>query len=102
MKRLSLTAAVLAMLIGAPASSLAETKVSPRPTIISLQSEGWVIVKKTAEQKTLPGVPPYQDLKRIVQIVRYRLEKGDAMMTCETAYDSQLDRFEENCREGTR
>ncbi|MBC8451702.1 MAG: hypothetical protein H8D70_00585 [Rhodospirillaceae bacterium] len=102
MKRIPLTAAVLAMLIAAPVSSLAETKVSPRPTIISLQSEGWVIVKKTAEQKTLPGVAPYQDLKRVVQIVRYRLKKGDATMMCETAYDSQLDHFEESCRKGTR
>jgi len=47
-------------------------------------------------------VAPYQDLKRVVQIIRYRLEKGTATMTCETAYDSQLDHFEEVCRKGMR
>lgn len=102
MKHLLLSATALAMLVGAPVASLAEAKLSNQPTIVSLQSDGWTIVDKTAEQRTLPGVAPYQDLKRVVQIVRYRLEKGGATMTCETVYDSQLDHFEENCSKGTR
>ena len=70
MKRLPFAAAIV-MLIAMPITTLAETKVSTPPTIASLKSDGWTIVKKTAEQKTLPGVAPYQDLKRVVQIVRY-------------------------------
>ncbi len=101
MKRLPFAAA-LALLIIMPIMTSADSKVSTRPTIASLKSDGLKIVKKTAEQKTLPGVAPYQDLKRVVQIVRYRLEKGPATITCETAYDSQLDHFEENCRKGMR
>jgi len=85
-------AVVTAFALASPAVANTQTT-----TINSLQSDGWMIVDKTEERQTLPGIAPYQDLKRIVQIVRYRLQKGTAIMACETTYDSQRDHYKENC-----
>ena len=96
MKFSNLAASSLAAMIMMPSVASSGTAVEPTSTH-SLLSNGWTIVEKSEEQRTLPGIAPYQNLTRVLQITRYRLQKGDARMTCETAYDSQRDAFEESC-----
>ena len=66
-------------------------------SLVELQSAGWAIVEKTEAQKRLPGVAPYQNLERVIQIVNYRLRRNGAEIRCKTAYDSQRDHYEETC-----
>ena len=44
-----------------------------------------------------PGIKPYQNLKRVVQIVKYRLNKGTEVLYCVVEYDSQWDTIRESC-----
>jgi len=66
-------------------------------SLVQLQSAGWKVVEKTETQQRLPGVTPYQNLERVLQIFDYRLRKNGAEIRCKTAYDSQRDHYEETC-----
>lgn len=67
-----------------------------------LQATGWKVVEKREEKKELPGIAPYQNLVRVVQLVHFRLEKDDQVMRCIAEYDSQRDKYTEACRAGSR
>ena len=96
MKYSFFTAVTIFVIVLLPLTSQSETTPGPLSTNY-LISNGWTIIEKSEGQELLPGVAPYQDLKRILQITHYRLQKGTALMKCKTAYDSQLDQFEESC-----
>ncbi|MBT6096274.1 MAG: hypothetical protein HOH04_15420 [Rhodospirillaceae bacterium] len=100
MKNLFLALGASAVLIGTPILSPPQAQDKTRP-IANLQAQGWKVIHKSEEKKELPGVAPYQDLKRIVQVIHYRLEKGDGLMICEATYDSQRERYDETCRSGS-
>ena len=65
-------------------------------SLVELQSAGWAIVEKT-EPKALPGIAPYQNLERVIQMVNYRLSGNSAEIRSKTAYDSQRNHYEETC-----
>jgi hypothetical protein len=101
MKNLFLALGASAVLIGTPILSPPQAQDPTRP-IANLQAAGWTVVSRTEEKKELPGIAPYQNLTRVVQVVHYRLTKGDEVMVCEATYDSQRDRYDETCRPASR
>ena len=70
---------------------------TPVMSLIELQSAGWAVVEKTEALKRVPGVAPYQNLERVIQMVNYRLSRNGAEIRSKTAYDSQRDHYEETC-----
>ena len=78
----------------------AEPTATPSPQVMSLielQSDGWAVVEKTDAQKRVPGIAPYQNLERVIQMVNYRISSNGAEIRSKTAYDSQRDHYEETC-----
>lgn len=101
MKTLFLALGLSMFVIGASIPPGAGAGDPTRP-IADLQANGWKVIEKKEEKKELPGLPPYENLTRVVQIVHYKLEKGAALMICQATYDSQRDRYDESCRQGSR
>ncbi len=101
MKNMFLVLGAAALLTGwpIPRPPLAEDSSLP---IARFQSAGWRIVEKREETKQLPGLPPYENLTRVVQVVHYRLEQGDGVMRCTAEHDTQRDHYTETCRPGSR
>jgi len=77
-------------------STIAETKTE-KMSVFELQQKGWKVVEKHSEIDERLGKKPYQDLKRVVQVVTYKLLKGEDIIFCTVEYDSQLDRIIEEC-----
>ena len=100
MKYLFLALGALAMMIGIPILSSPQAQDRAHP-IAALQASGWKIVDKSEEKQHLPGLPPYENLKRVVQVVHYTLKKEDASMICTARYDSQRELYEETCHPGS-
>ena len=62
-------------------------------------AEGYEIAGKTAEQKLLPGKPPYEAMQRAVLITKYDLRAtGAPNVICIVTYDSQQDTIDTECR----
>ncbi len=66
-----------------------------------LQGDGWRVMEKHEHQEKRPGLPPYENLTRVVQITTLVLTKEGQHMTCRMAYDSQRDKITEACRPGS-
>ena len=47
--------------------------------------------------KSVPGIAPYQNLERMIQMLNYRLSRNGAEIRSKTAYASQRDHYEETC-----
>jgi len=62
-----------------------------------LTLNGWKIIEKSAQTLRKPGVPPYENMTRVIEVTTYRLAKGQRHYTCSIAYDRQQDQFEEGC-----
>ena len=45
------------------------------PDVLGLQSLGWDVVEKKSRIESRAGQKPYQNLKRVVLVVKYRLRK---------------------------
>ncbi len=67
-------------------------------TVSAYLAMGYSIADKRQEKRWLPGKPPYADLKRLVYITTYRLERDGSIVVCEVAYDSQQDSMQTTCR----
>ena len=65
--------------------------------LLELKRKGWKILEKQSEIESRPGLKPYQNLKREVLVVKYRLRKGPVFLFCLVEYDSQLDTISEAC-----
>ena len=65
--------------------------------IIELKRQGWEITETHSRVEARSGVKPYQNLKRVVQLVKYRLNKGKEVFFCVVEYDSQWDSIRESC-----
>ncbi len=65
--------------------------------VIELKRQGWKITETHSSVEARPGIKPYQNLKRVVQVVKYRLNKGTEVLFCVVEYDSQLDTIREFC-----
>lgn len=67
------------------------TKVS------DLLRDGWRVIAKTEAKEHRKGLPPYENLTRVVQVTTYTLGKAGQTMVCRIAYDSQRDHMSEAC-----
>ena len=65
--------------------------------VLELKRQGWDVIEKQSHVESRPGLKPYQNLKREVQVVKYRLSKNEQFYFCLVEYDSQLDTIEESC-----
>ena len=65
--------------------------------IIELKRQGWKVTETHSSVEERPGIKPYQNLKRVVQVVKYRLNKGTKVFFCVVEYDSQWDSIRESC-----
>ena len=65
--------------------------------VIKLKRQGWKVAEIHSSVEGRPGIKPYQNLKRVVQIVKYRLNKGAEVLFCVVEYDSQWDTIRESC-----
>ena len=62
-----------------------------------LLRDGWRIIAKIETKERRKGLPPYENLTRVVQVTTYTLGKAGKTMECRIAYDSQQDRMTEAC-----
>ena len=67
--------------------------------VIKIKRLGWKVTEIHSSVEGRPGIKPYKNLKRVVQIVRYRLNKGTEILFCIVEYDSQRDTIRESCAE---
>ena len=67
------------------------------PDVLELQRLGWEVVEKKSRIESRAGQRPYQNLKRVVLVVKYRLRKDKELYFCLVEYDSQLDTIRESC-----
>ena len=65
--------------------------------VLELQRLGWEVVEKKSWIESRAGQKPYQNLKRVVLVVKYRLHKDKELYFCLVEYDSQLDTIRESC-----
>lgn len=65
--------------------------------VIDLKRQGWNVTEIHSSIEERPGIKPYQNLKRVVQVVKYRLNKGIQVLFCVVEYDSQWDTIRESC-----
>jgi len=65
--------------------------------LLELKQEGWKVLEKQNEVEYRPGLKPYQNLKREVLVIKYRLRKGGVFLFCLVEYDSQSDTISEAC-----
>ena len=65
--------------------------------VIELKRQGWKVTETHSSVEARPGIKPYQNLKRVVQVVEYRLNKGTKVLFCVVEYDSQWDTIRESC-----
>ena len=77
---------------------LLHANTSPLHTeVIALKRQGWKVTEIHSSVEDRPGIKPYQNLKRVVQVVKYRLNKGTEVLFCIVEYDSQWDTIRESC-----
>tara|TARA_B100000676_G_scaffold296489_1_gene336907 strand:- start:786 stop:1115 length:330 start_codon:yes stop_codon:yes gene_type:complete len=76
--------------------TLAENKYDVTK-VYKFKQQGWKVVEKQNIILKRPGIKPYQNLERVVELVKYKLKKGDAFKFCKVEYDSQLDKIFDSC-----
>ena len=59
--------------------------------------EGWRSEELETYIDSRPGKKPYEMLKREVQVILYRLHRGNENYFCRVEYDSQQDTIQEKC-----
>ena len=72
---------------------------SLRAEVIELKRQGWKVTETHSSVEARPGIKPYKNLKRVVQVVKYKLNKGTDVLFCVVEYDSQWDTMRESCAE---
>tara|TARA_B100000945_G_C19823174_1_gene341579 strand:+ start:114 stop:425 length:312 start_codon:yes stop_codon:yes gene_type:complete len=70
---------------------------SSQKKIITLKQQGWKVTEIQSSVEVRSGIEPYQNLKRVVQVVKYMLNKGTESLFCVVEYDSQWDTIRESC-----
>ena len=92
----TLCAALLLALFVSPA--IAENDRSDSQTVYTLKQDGWRVVKQQSYVEIRTSKHPYNDLKRLVQVVVHILQKAEERHKCIMEYDSQIDTFMEKCK----
>ena len=98
MKGQLLITTVCILFLGLCNFHLLHANTSPLLTeVIALKRQGWKVTEINSSVEARPGIKPYQNLKRVVQVVKYRLNKGTEVLFCIVEYDSQWDTIRESC-----
>ena len=66
-------------------------------TVAELREQGWRVVEKTSHQEKHPGIAPYENLTRVLQVSTFVLAFNGKRQTCRMVYDSQRDNLSETC-----
>ena len=74
-------------------------EVQNTPSVLELKRLGWVVFEKRSQLESRAGQKPYQNLKRVVLVVKYLLRKDMESYFCLVEYDSQLETLRESCAE---
>lgn len=72
------------------------------PGVLEFKRLGWKVVEKKSRIESRAGQKPYQNLKRVVLVVKYRLHKDKELYFCLVEYDSQLDTIRESCADSEK
>ena len=91
----TLFTALLLVLFLTPAN--AENGSSNSLTVYDLKNDGWRGVEKQSHVEIRTSIYPYNDLKRLVQVVVHILQKAEEQHKCIMEYDSQIDTILEAC-----
>lgn len=65
--------------------------------VLKLKRHGWEVIEKLSRIESRSGLKPYQNLKREIQVVKFKLRKNTNLLFCIIEYDSQLDTIREAC-----
>ena len=77
--------------------AIAENGSSNSLTVFDLKKIGWRVVEKQSHVEIRTSKYPYNDLKRLVQVVVHILQKAEERHKCIMEYDSQIDTILEEC-----
>ena len=77
--------------------AIAENGSSNSLTVYDLKKDGWRVVEKQSHVEIRTSKYPYNDLKRLVQVVVHILQKAEERHKCIMEYDSQIDTILEKC-----
>ena len=66
-------------------------------TVYGLQQDGWEIIESDTRDELLPGLPPYEFLRRVISLTTFWLHRNREEIICQISYDSQLDSQQEEC-----
>ena len=97
MKRQLLTTTFCMLFLGLCNWYLLHANTPLLTEVIALKRQGWKVTEIHSSVEERPGIKPYQNLKRIVQVVKYRLNKGTEVLFCVVEYNSQWDTIRESC-----
>jgi len=78
-------------------ASLSEKSRAEELRVHQLVQQGWQVQEEESFIDQRPGLEPYQNLRRDVQAVLYRLRRGEDVLFCRVEYDSQQDTIRESC-----
>ena len=68
-----------------------------KESMVQYRNQGWKVEEMKSFVESRPGKPPYQMLRRDVQVVLYRLHRQQQELFCRVEYDSQQDTIREMC-----
>ncbi len=98
-----LAAAALASAAGLSANDAVagehSTSASSEATVVGLRQAGWVVTERQERIERRPGLPPYEMLERTIHITTFVLQKNGRRKRCRLDYDSQLEVFDQECRD---
>lgn len=85
-------------LAGALAAAGPALASEPDKGVAAYLADGYAIAEKREEERQVPGLPPYEQMKRVLHVTTYRLERGGEAVVCEVTYDSQRDTISTACQ----
>jgi len=77
---------------------MVSTVAEDQETVHGLRQAGWQLVEKTSRDEWLPGIAPYEKLRRLNYIVTYTLQKQGETRICTLARDNMRDTLKQSCR----
>jgi len=67
-------------------------------TILDLRQQGWQVIDINTRTDRAPGKAPYAHIKRDIRVNTFTLSKGAKQVSCIAQYDSQSEKYSEDCR----
>ena len=100
MKNLLLTTGIISIVLFLMSTKILEGNPSQRNIkVFRLKQNGWKVFDQNSFVESRQGLAPYQNLRRDVQVIEYRLEKDEKIIICVVEYDSQRDLITDSCND---